>query len=396
MKRIYQIYLIVIVVAISTIISSSDLQACTGGTNQGGITPTANWQTLSGIQGGEYYTFAGVAGRVYIFSFCQGGASYVDDPQIQILNSAGVPVANGYNDDHCGLGSELIWVCPAGGTYRVAFYEFNCQTDGQALGTVAYQYLPTPTRADCLGARPLCTTNNTVNNLESSGAGHYYDLQNYTVMWGTSAEDDNCPDCIIQGEHYSNWYTFYAQTSGNMTFAITPLAGGLDFDWALWDMTYYDCNDLPLGTSGPNPMSCNYCMTTGATGLNASDTESCEPNDGGSCDNWNNDVNLIAGHNYVLFIDNYSSTTTGYTINFGGSASIIDQTPPVLQSIVYPPVCGSSSVTVQFSEAVSCESMQNSCLTVTGPTQSYTVTDIWSQTCISAKGNTNSYGTVYV
>jgi hypothetical protein len=155
-------------IIILSLTNAETLSACTGGSNQGAITPTATWQTMSGIQGGEYWTFAGVAGRVYIFSFCQGGGSYVDDPQIQILTNTGVEVAGAYNYDHCGLGSELIWVCPSGGTYRVAFFEYNCLTTGTALGTMAYCYLPTPTRADCLGARPLCTANNTVNNLESS------------------------------------------------------------------------------------------------------------------------------------------------------------------------------------------------------------------------------------
>ncbi|PLX07634.1 MAG: hypothetical protein C0596_10250 [Marinilabiliales bacterium] len=403
MKKTKIYYFFIVIFAIAGVLFSPNANACTGGSNQGSITPTANWQTLSGIQGGEYYTFTGVAGRVYIFSFCQGGGSYVDDPQIQIMNSVGTPVANGYNDDHCGLGSELIWVCPAAGTYRVGFFEYYCQTDGQALGTIAYEYLPTPTRADCLGARPLCTANNTVNSLESSGSGHYYDLYNYTTFYPyIGATANNCPYCIIQGEHYSNWYTFYAQTSGSVTFTINPLAGGQDFDWAVWDMTTHDCNDLINGSawgsgganSFYNPLSCNYCLNTGATGTNLSDTETCELAPSG-CDNFNRYISVTAGHYYTLFIDNYTANTSGYTINFGGSASIYDQTPPLLSNIVYAPVCGSSSITVQFSEAVSCESMQNSCMTVTGPSGSVTVDDIWSQTCLSAVGNTYSSGTFY-
>jgi hypothetical protein len=59
----------------------------------------------------------------------------------------------------------------------------------------------------------------------------------------------NCPDCIIQGEHYSNWYTFYAQTTGSLTFTITPQVISQDFDWAVWDMTGRECNDLANGTA---------------------------------------------------------------------------------------------------------------------------------------------------
>ncbi len=383
------------------LLTFNNAAACTGGTLQGSLVPTSAWQTMSGIQGGEYWTFAGVAGRVYQFSFCQGGGSYVDDPQIQILNNSGVAIVGAYNDDHCGLGSELIWVCPSGGTYRVAFYEYNCQTSGTALGTVAYQYLPTPTRADCLGARPLCQANNTVDNLESTGSGHYYDLYNY-LNNGLTVNDNNCPDCIIQGENYSNWYSFYATQTGSLNFTITPSVASQDFDWAVWDMTGRECSDLatgsawgtsrPIANTYPDPISCNYCGIGGTTGAGGG-SAGCTQHDP-SCNRFNSSLSVTAGRHYMLFIDNFSATTNGYSINFSG-ASVFDQTAPVLSSIVYPPVCGSSSVTVQFSEAVSCTSMQNSCMTVTGPNGSLTVDNIWSSTCVGATGNTYSSGTFY-
>lgn len=394
--------LVALLLIITANLTTFKANACTGGSWQGNITPTSSWQTLSGIAGGEYYNFTGVAGRVYIFSFCQGGGSYVDDPQIQILNSSGGVVANAYNDDHCGLGSELIWVCPSGGTFRVAFYEYNCQTDGQALGTVAYQYMPTPTRADCLGARPLCTTGNNVNNLESSGSGHYYDLHDYNATNGVPENYNYCPDCLTTGENFTNWYSFYAVSTGSLNFTIAPHVGSQDFDWAVWDLTGLDCRDLrsgsvwgtgtSTGNSHLNPISCNFCGTTGNTGAGGGGSTCNGPN---SCSNWNSSLGVTAGRRYMMVIDNFSGTTNGYNINFSG-VSVVDNVAPLLTSpTVYAPVCGSSSITVQFSEAVSCESMQNSCMTVSGPNGSFSIDDIWSQTCVSATGNTYSSGTFY-
>jgi hypothetical protein len=239
MKKLTGFYILFWLSFFIGILFSSNVYSCSGGTYTATLTaPSASWNTMTGINGGEYYNFAGVAGRVYIFSFCQGGSSYTDDPQIQIMNGSGTPVANGYNDDHCGHGSEIIWTCPTTTTYRVGFYEYYCQTDGQYLGTVAYKYLPTPTRADCLGARPLCAYSNTVNSLESSGSGSYYDLFNYNANNGVDIDyDTNCPDCLITGERFTNWYSFFAQGAGNLSFIINPLDDSNDFDWAVWDMT---------------------------------------------------------------------------------------------------------------------------------------------------------------
>src|SRR5690554_4665092 len=131
--------------------------ARSGSTLAGNLTPTDNWQTISGVQAGDRYTFTLAAGEVIIFSFCQGGGSYTNDPMIDLHNADG-SLTYQSNDDHCGYGSELVWVCPTSGTYSIGLYNFYCSTDGTALGTVAYKRLPTPTEQDCLGARPLCAS----------------------------------------------------------------------------------------------------------------------------------------------------------------------------------------------------------------------------------------------
>ena len=72
----------------------------------------------------------------------------------------------------------------------------------------------------------------------------------YTANYpGITVNDNNCPDCIIQGEHYSNWYSFYAESGGSLAFTINPNDNANDFDWAVWDMTNRDCNDLANGSA---------------------------------------------------------------------------------------------------------------------------------------------------
>jgi hypothetical protein len=122
----------------------SELNAqCTGGTNAGALTPTISpaWQTLP-VNGFNYYTFVATAGRIYHFSFCSayGNGSSTRNTYITILNSSGVPVPNGFNDDFCGQQSYVAWTCPTTATYRVLLNRNSCSTNNGSLGTLAYRY----------------------------------------------------------------------------------------------------------------------------------------------------------------------------------------------------------------------------------------------------------------
>ncbi len=377
---------------IITIFSYHQVIACTGGTLAGNITPTDSWQTISGVQAGDYYTFTIGANEVIIFSFCQGGGSYTNDPRIEIMNNTAT-VSIDYNDDHCGYGSEIVWVVSSSGTYTVGFYQSGCITDGTALGTVAYHLLPTPTEQDCLGARPLCTSV-TNHPVAYSGTGHYYDIFNFNAQQGMPVPTNNCPNCLVTGELNNVWYTFTAQTAGNLAFTITPYVSSDDYDWALYSLNGgVTCMDLIDWSTHP-PVSCNYSYAgSGTTGIGSGGSSNCE----GPVEDvlFNSTFPVSAGSTYALIVSNFSSTQNGYTINFSSStAQILDQTGASLDNLVYEPYCGSSSITIQFSEAIWCESVQPSDFVLTGPNGTYSIDDAYSIVCMSASSNTYS-GTWY-
>lgn len=389
MKNIYIIFLPVLI-AFSVFLSQSTY-ACTGSTLAGNLTPNDNWQTVGGVQAGDRYTFFINTDEVIIFSFCQGGGSYTNDPRIDIHDEFGT-IVHDFNDDHCGYGAEIVWVCPASGTYSIGLYEFSCVTDGTALGTVAYKFLPTPTEQDCLGARPLCSSFS--NHPQSYvGSGHYYDIFDFNDQYGMGATTNNCPNCLVTGELNNVWYTFTAQTSGNLAFTITPVTSSDDYDWALYSLNGgTDCLDLINWGAHP-PVSCNYSYGgSGNTGI-GSGSSSCV----GPVENqlYNAGFSVNPGETYVLTVSNFSSTQDGYSINFGlSTATIVDNSPPVLDNLVYAPYCGSSSITVQFSEAVWCSSVQPADFVLTGPNGVYSIDDTYSTVCTSASSNTYS-GTWY-
>lgn len=112
---------------------------CSGGINGGSITPTTTWQTVN-VLAGRYYTFTVAAGTcdTYDFSFCQGGGTASYDTQITLRTNTDV-YAGAYNDDFCGLQSQVLAFSPTGaGTYRVLINNYNCASSG-ASATLAFK-----------------------------------------------------------------------------------------------------------------------------------------------------------------------------------------------------------------------------------------------------------------
>ncbi len=166
-------------------------------------------------------------------------------------------------------------------------------------------------QSDCITAIPVCGNSNI--SYDPTGPGTVQDIpSNPAPSWL----------CLKDGEHYSVWYTFTVATSGTLTFEITPNVNlslpptapgnSADYDWAVWGPSP-TCGNL--GT----PVTCNYAGMTGAwpnpTGL--SDNPPSAPNTG-----YNPPMNVIAGETYVLLVDNFSHNTLGFSLTWGGTATL--------------------------------------------------------------------------
>ncbi len=384
-----RLFYFAVIILFGLLCSSRSFAVCTGGNNAGAINPEANWQTIN-VNTYTYYTFvAGYETEVFIFSFCQSGGVNLVDTQLEVHDNAGNPTGF-YNNDHCGLGSELIFSAPAAGIYRISIYEFFCNTNTIAAGTLSYRRLPTPTTADCLGALPLCNVVNS-HSVSATGEGNYYDIFDFNAQYGMGVPTNNCPNCLVTGELNSMWYTFTVSQSGLLGFTINPNASA-DYDWSLHNLTSNTCADLVDYTSNP-PVSCNYCAGTGATGMSSTGSGSCHGPSG--CGQFNDRISVNVGETYALHITNFSANTAGYTIDFSNStASIVDNIPPELFQIVYAPYCGSSSITVQFSEAIWCTGVDADAFALTGPGGDYDISSVWSALCIAGENSTYD-GTFY-
>jgi gliding motility-associated-like protein len=129
---------------------------------------------------------------------------------------------------------------------------------------------------------------------------------------GTILED--LQGCLVTDEHFSVWYTFSIATAGTLTFTINPNNFTDDYDFAVYGP------NKPCGTLGA-PIRCNYSGADGPTGLS---TDATNPNGGGGIAQaqWSSALNVLPGETYYLVVDNFLSSANGFTLTWGGTATL--------------------------------------------------------------------------
>lgn len=163
----------------------------------------------------------------------------------------------------------------------------------------------TPSAQDCQQGGGITICSNTTFNGNSSGGGTVNDLQS---MW------DGC----LGGENQSSWYYFSPSSSGNIGFTISPSNSSDDYDFAVWGpFTTVTC---PMNVVA-QPLRCSWAAGGGDTGCGNGATDVSEGSGG---NRWVSTFNVNAGEIYVMVIDNYSASSSPFTLNWNltGGASL--------------------------------------------------------------------------
>ncbi|MFH1321817.1 MAG: PKD domain-containing protein [Bacteroidota bacterium] len=259
------------------------------------------------------------------------------------------------------------------GTATVECLPLTCE--GTALCSTGGSLQP---EQDCINAIPVC------QNIFCQPYAYEGEGANPTEIYGIG------PSCMDAGEKNDVWYTFTVISGGNLSFLITPDDLNDDYDWAVYNLTNNSCADI-YSNSGLE-VSCNWAADPGATGPN-----------GGSGLSWqdafgtplNATIPVSAGQTYVLNVSNWTSSQSGYVLDFSASTAVIfDDVEPIISSLSSTPTCGATSITFNFSENVLCSTVDACDFTVTGP-QATTVTGVTSVDC-SAGGTQDNIFTVTV
>lgn len=148
-------------------------------------------------------------------------------------------------------------------------------------------------QSDCVSAIPVC-----------GNSGFSY------TPTGPGNVDEDLGGCLSSDENFSVWYSFTIATSGTLTFTIDPAVFADDYDFGVYGPNV-SCGSL--GT----PIRCNYSGLDGPTGLSLTATD---PNGAGT--QWSSYMDVIAGETYYLVVDNYLSTANGFSLNWGGTATL--------------------------------------------------------------------------
>lgn len=173
--------------------------------------------------------------------------------------------------------------------------------------------LPSVFGQDCPLPLPICQNTISVANPGFTAYGNYCDF-------GAGL------NCLLSGERSGSWYTIPIGINGNLEFDIipndwlgAPSTTSTDYDFAIWEvgMSGLQCSQLPTTT----PVRCNY-SALGVTGLSGTgNSPGAYPGFNGS---YEPAIAATVGQVYLLFVSNYTNSTSGFTMNFTGSPDPIN------------------------------------------------------------------------
>ncbi len=169
---------------------------------------------------------------------------------------------------------------------------------------------------------------------------------------GPNLPPSGCTDPVTSSN--SNWYKFHCFQSGTLAFTITPGLATDDYDWQLMDHT-----GLPPGNVYTTNLrlSLNLSAITGPTGCSAAGTLDMNCAGGAPGSEFNRMPDLIAGHDYLLMVTNWSNSGIGYDIDFVGGTAILtnNQLPTITNAGIVG--CNASLLKLTFSEDILCSSL---------------------------------------
>lgn len=153
---------------------------------------------------------------------------------------------------------------------------------------------------DCINATGICSN----SSISSNSTGPGIDAEGCTGIV-----------CPAGGENHTNWYKIKAATTGPLEILVTPTVATDDYDVAIYGP------NVSCGALG-SPIRCTDSGSTGNTGAVGTPGDNSEDVTG---DKFINRLNVIAGEEYYIMIDEWTPTGAGYTLSFpviAGGASL--------------------------------------------------------------------------
>ncbi|MCC6724500.1 MAG: PKD domain-containing protein, partial [Saprospiraceae bacterium] len=209
----------------------------------------------------------------------------------------------------------FIYNLVVGQTYFIRVDAREGNTGSFQLCVNNFNPVPSPS-SDCLSAVVLCDKSTfTVPNMTSAGK------QRKELPKGTCLPD----------ETQSAWYKWTCDKTGTLSFKLTPNNPSDDLDFILFILPkgVEDCTDkitircMAAGENVGEPFRM-WKRCAGATGLADGSSDIIE--DQGCAelsDSYLAPLRMEAGKSYALMVNNYTNSGNGFTVEFGGSGTLL-------------------------------------------------------------------------
>ena len=230
--------------------------------------------------------------------------------------------------------------------------------------------------SDCANAVAVCQNSYSIAPLQGVG----------------SQPNELPPSSCLSGENNSTWFVISPQTSGTLSFVITPNSAIEDFNWAVYDITNANCSDI--ATNPALEIACNNSLDLiggNPNGPSAGETGafSNSPWFGGVFPffpAFEGDINIQISGTYLLYIKNTIPSSQGYSIDFSNSsATLFNSLQPALTSVSVPS-CGANTVDIIFNKPLLCNSVSLSDFSILTSSGTIIPTSVTSPNCVGTGG----------
>lgn len=285
---------------------------------------TSNWHTFTATTTRVLLQLSPKADKKGLFliysdhGVAAKGAIFVANQNYLLPTEPGLTYHIGYIDGDAAVVS--INLIAAGETQTIQLQKRQAQEKVRAKDEIIKEAIAANTTSmqrllngsDCVAATTLCNSTGVAYNPTGAGENDF----------AVGSNNDGC----LSGENLSAWYYFQFNAAtppgSSIEFTITP-DGGDDYDFAVWGPGV-DCNNLG------SPIRCSY-SSAGLTGLMDGSGDNSE---GPAGNGFVEDIIVNPGDGFYLMIDNFSTSFTGFSLSWGGSAS------PYLDCSAVPPDAG--------------------------------------------------------
>ena len=170
------------------------------------------------------------------------------------------------------------------------------------------------TASDCSNAVNICQ-NASFQIDPVTGAGLVTEFQTGTVSNPSTNPASSNSGCLLAGELNPTWMVINVAGTGTLEFSFGQDMGTGCFDWIMWPYTANSCTQIINNQLAP--IRCNWNgACEGFTGV------STPPPPGGDISNFEPELNVTAGQQYLICLSNYSSQVTSLPLNFFGTANV--------------------------------------------------------------------------